>query len=248
MMRHRQVPLVRRFSPVPKSEADEVREDIARLFGASKPTGWEVIERKHRCVILAGAGAGKTHEMLMRARYAVERGRPAFFIRIEDVEEGFEDAFEIGSAESFERWLDSPDDAWFFLDSIDEARLSHPRAFERAVRRFADRIEGAENRAHVIISGRPYAWRAVTDRAMLERWLPFAAATVEAKDGSDDGTLVERRVTDTESALEVYVLRDLEEDDIRMFAAHHGVTATDDLIDALRRSNLLALAVARQFG
>jgi hypothetical protein len=100
------VPLARHFSPVPNSETDEVQEEMAGLFRASKPTGWEQIEQKYRCVILAGAGAGKTHEMLTRAKYANERGRQAFFIRIEDIEEGFEDAFEVGDAEGFQGWLE----------------------------------------------------------------------------------------------------------------------------------------------
>lgn len=217
---------------------------MAGLFGTSKRAGWEEIEQKHRCVILAGAGAGKTHEMLARAEYAVKRGRHAFFIRIEDIDEGFENAFEIGSAEDFRRWLGRSDEGWFFLDSIDEARLGHPRAFERAIRRFANRIKGAEHRARVIVSGRPYAWRPVTDRAMLERQLPFAAPRIELEDDGayDDNELAESVTAKSESALEVHILRDLDEDDIRMFAAHHDAADINSLIDELHRSNLMALA------
>jgi len=241
------VPLIRRFSPVPKSETDEVQEEMAGLFRALKPICWEQIEQKYRCVILAGAGAGKTHEMLARAKYADERGRHAFFVRIEDIEESFEDAFEVGDAKGFQGWLDGQNEGWFFLDSIDEARLSHPRAFDLAIRRFANRIKGAEHRAHVIVSGRPYAWRAVTDRAMLERLLPFAAPKVgvEVSEGSEadqNSELVEQDITKPESALEIHILRDLDEDDIRMFAAHRGANNIEELIAELYRSNLMALA------
>lgn len=241
------VPLIRHFSPVPKSETDEVQEEMAGLFRASKPAGWEQIEQKYRCVILAGAGAGKTHEMLARAKYADERGRHAFFVRIEDIEEGFEDAFEVGDAEGFQGWLDGQNEAWFFLDSIDEARLGHPRAFERAIRRFAKSIKGAKHRAHVIVSGRPYAWRAVTDRVMLERLLPFSAPTVEvdddeASEADEINELLSQDTNKTSSALEVHVLSNLNEDDIRMFAAYRGATKIEELIEELHRSNLMAMA------
>lgn len=57
-----------------------------------------------------------------------------FFIRIEDIEDGFEAAFEVGSVHAFESWLDFQEEAWIFLDSADEARLENPRAFEKAIK------------------------------------------------------------------------------------------------------------------
>ena len=35
----------------------------------------------------------------------------------------FKASFEIGIASEFEKWLSSDESGWFFLDSVDEARL-----------------------------------------------------------------------------------------------------------------------------
>ena len=71
------VPLVRRFSKTfwPSSDEEGDPEAIHPDFFNRSSVGWEVIEEKRRCVIIADAGVGRTHEMLTRARYAEERGR-----------------------------------------------------------------------------------------------------------------------------------------------------------------------------
>ncbi len=93
-------------------------------------------------------------------------------MRIEDIDEDFNLSFEVGDDEAFEAWLSSPDEAWFYLDSIDEARLDDPRTFEKAIRLFARKIKAAQHRAHIVISGRPYAWRSYTDHVMVQKHLP----------------------------------------------------------------------------
>ena len=79
------VPLVRRFSPTfsPPEDGDADGEAVHPYLVCKSSSGWEVIEEKRRCVIIADAGAGKTHEMLTRTRYSAERGRNAFVIGIE---------------------------------------------------------------------------------------------------------------------------------------------------------------------
>ena len=233
------VPLVRHFSPIPRSEDASDEQELLALWGYEKFDSWSEIDEVYRSVILAEAGAGKTFEMLARAKYVAEQGHPAFFIRIEDIDGSFEQAFEVGSAESFEDWLISQSEAWFYLDSVDEARLDNPRAFEKAIRRFSKRITNAQLRAHVCISSRPYAWRPKSDRELIERCLPFEKPKAERTGEISDPVEPAER---TESALEIYSLRPLDEDDIRSFAEHRSAPEIDRLIDDLERSNLMALA------
>ena len=174
------VPLTRRFSPVPKSAGESDEQKIHALQGYGTFLTWEDIEKGYRSVVLAEAGAGKTFEMQARATYVEQEGRAAFFIRIEDIESDFGQSFEIGDAESFEQWLGSERDAWFYLDSVDEARLESPAGFERAVRRFSRAIRKAQHRAHVCISSRPYAWRPQSDRLLIGQYLPLPKALAEA--------------------------------------------------------------------
>ena len=232
------VPLVRRFSPVAASPSDSDEQQIQELFGFRTPATWKDLDKKFRSVVLAEAGAGKTFEMKTRAEHVEQQGRPAFFIRIEDIEDDFQHSFDVGSAEAFEQWLRSQDDAWFYLDSVDEARLKDPRTFEKAIRRFSREIKKAQHRAHVCISSRPYAWRPKSDRDLVKRHLslPKERSKPTGKD---------RETTDTsesEDALEVFLLLPLNETDIRQFAEYRSVPEVDHLIDVLERRSLMALA------
>jgi len=233
------VPLVRRFDPAFQSNDDSDEYGIRELFGHSGSKTWREIDAGYRSVILAEAGAGKTSEMLARAQYVEQEGSPSFFIRIEDIDDAFEGAFEVGSAETFMRWLTSQDEAWFFLDSVDEARLENPTSFKKAIRRFSGRIRNAQQRAHICISSRPYAWRAKSDRELVLRYLPFRKPRAESC-SEDPGTI--ERTEPPGDALDVFVLQPLEEDDIRTFAVHRSAPDIDRLIRELERANLTALA------
>lgn len=247
-MTHDPVPLERHFSLVPKSAADSAEQELNWIWGERKLTGWQDLEEEFRCVILAEAGAGKSFEMEARAKHAKGQGRAAFLIRIEDIEDGFETSFEVGSADEFENWLNSKEEAWFFLDSVDEARLENPRAFEKAIKRFAARIKPAHQRARVFISSRPYAWRARSDRVLIERYLPFIKPNQE-KTAEHEGvveTTIAGKSAEPESALCVYRLDPLDEADIRKFADHRNTPQIDKLIVELQRADLMSMA-ARPF-
>ena len=232
------VPLVRRFSPVAASPSDSDEKQIQELFEFRSPATWEDLDKKYRSVVLAEAGAGKTFEMLARAQHVEQQGRPAFFSRIEDIGDDFQYSFDVGSAEGFEQWLRSQDDAWFYLDSVDEARLENPRTFEKAIRRFSREIRNAQHRAHVCISSRPYAWRARSDRDLVKRHLPLPKQRSERR-GEDPKTT---DISGSEDGLEVFVLWPLDERDIRQFAEHRSIPEVDRLIDDLERRNLIDLA------
>ncbi len=239
----RPVPLIRRFTAISQhyQKRDVELEDIWSIVGMGERAEWETLRHEYRCVILADAGAGKTFEMKAEAERLAARGRASFFIRIEDIDEAFGAAFEVGTAQSFERWLGGAEDAWFFLDSVDEVRLEAPRAFETAIRAFAGRIHDARQRAHVYISSRPYAWRSNLDRALIEDLLPYELPLGEAID-EEETTARPRKLEDEEPGLQLYRLAPLDPDDIRIFAGHRGVTHVDALIDALERTDLFALA------
>ena len=233
------VPLERHFSTVPRSDDDSDDQEILAILGYREFKGWSEVHNTYRSVILAEGGAGKTFEMLARAKHVEAQGYPAFFIRIEDIVGDFEQAFEVGSAQSFEHWLGSQSDAWFFLDSVDEARLDNPKAFKRAIRRFSAKIQDAQLRAHICISSRPYAWRQRSDRELIEQHLPFNKPRTEPTDEDSEPT---QPAESTESALEILFLRPLDEANIRLFAKHRSVPEVDHLTEELERLNLMALA------
>ena len=243
----RPVPLIRRFTAIsrPYQDHDVELERIWSVLDRGERRDWGSLREEYRAVILADAGAGKTYELRAEAARLAERGEAAFFIRIEDIDESFGSAFEIGSAEAFGQWLGGTQEAWFFLDSVDEVRLEAPRAFEIALRAFADRIHDARHRAHVYISSRPYAWRPKLDRELIDTLLPYETPRPEPA-GEEPATTGPRARSrseqDEETGLRLYRLAPLDRDDIRIFAGHRGVADTGALLDALDRGDLFRLA------
>jgi hypothetical protein len=225
------VELIRRFSPM---STRSWNWDLI-LSGPGRPQRWHEIEDEHRVLIIADPGAGKTFEAETRARKISERGKKAFFIRIEKIDASFDQAFEVGTADEFAAWLTSDDEAWFFLDSVDEAQLETPRALEDAVRIFGARIHDARERAHIFITSREDAWRALPDQTLIEQYLPFGEPAAE--EGKD------RASEEPEPMLKLFRLAGLSEDQITLFASHYGVRDTSAFLDAIKRSNLMTFAV-----
>ncbi|WP_439469162.1 NACHT domain-containing protein [Blastomonas fulva] len=274
------VPIARHFTPISQhyQNEDVPLEEIWPSLGRGERKRWDTLLDEFRVVILADAGAGKTHELRTIAAKLIDEGKSAFFVRLEDIDAAFGDAFEIGTAQAFEAWVRGTREAWFFLDSVDELRLSEPRAFEAAIRAFAARVQGALQRAHIYITSRPYAWRTSLDRALVSDILPhqLLAEQLLGSDGEDDDFVsndgavgaVERAAVPAEerdaegnvsggedggdngdgssgsekSALSVYLLAPLSDDDIRLFAGASGIADLDAFLAALEHRNLFPLA------
>lgn len=224
------VELIRRFSPM----SSRSKEWDFLMPGPGRPQRWHEIEDEFRVLIIADPGAGKTFEAQTRARRIQERGRHAFFIRIEKIDATFDQSFEVGTADEFAAWLASTDEAWFFLDSVDEAQLETPRALEDAVRIFGTKIYGALDRARIFITSREDAWRALPDQTLIEQHLPYGEPTPGEEDQNTS------RENDT--TLKLYRLAGLSENEIALFAGHYGVSDVPEFVEAVKRADLLTLA------
>ena len=224
------VELIRRFSPM----SPHSKEWDFFIPGSSRAQRWHEIEDEFRVLIIADPGAGKTFEAQTRARRIKARGRQAFFIRIEKIDTTFDQSFEVGTAAEFAGWLGSADEAWFFLDSVDEAQLETPRALEDAVRIFGAKIYDALDRAHIFITSREDAWRALPDQTLIEQYLPYGEPAPDGKNGNTS--------SESDPTLKLYRLAGLSEDEIALFAGHYGVSDVADFVDAVKRADLLPLA------
>lgn len=223
------VQLIRRFVPASPHLGDW---EFLNTTPGGKAQGWHEIEGLRRVLILADPGAGKTFEALAQARRIVQRGDKAFFLRIEAIGAEFENAFEVGNAADFAAWLASDEDAWFFLDSVDEAQLETPRALEKAIQLFSMRVANALQRLHIFITSREDAWRALSDRTLVDQYLPYLAP--EGNSEGEDALKAQ--------PLRVYRLAGLSLDQIKLFAAYYGVGDINGFVAALERANLMELA------
>ncbi len=207
--------------------------EVSFSWGVERPDTWDDLLREYRCVILAEAGAGKTVEFLECAKILESAHRFAFFIRIEDIDRDFYDSFEVGDENLFDSWLSSTKEAWFFLDSVDEARLVSPRAFEKAIQRFSKGIQKGSHRAHVYISSRPYSWRPQEDQQLMDEKL-FLPLPEKVDEGDDSGK--------HQSSLKIYTLRHLDRDRVRKFCEAREANDIDALLNEIARTGLWNLA------
>lgn len=235
MTREKYILLDRQFSIVSEDQEDQENNELLFSLGHSALKTWADLESEYRCVILAEAGAGKTEELRNRSKALSEQGRLSFFIRIEDIEQDFYDAFEVGTEDEFNAWLESTEEAWFFLDSVDEARLETPRALELALKQLSKGIKKGAHRAHLYVSSRPYSWRPEADRELLNRYL-FLAAKKQEDDCTEDN------LTQPQSALTVYGMRPLDEERIRCFCEKRSVNDIDELLREIDRASIWSLA------
>lgn len=243
------VPLARRFVPIQQElNADENQTAAASMLGLPDTKNWADLVSEYRTVVLADAGAGKTFEMKAQASKLRAEGRSAFFLRIEDIVGGIAQTLEVGTPEAYHAWRNSTDDGWFFLDSVDEAKLDSYRTFEKAVRRFANEIHDARHRAHITLSSRPYAWATKTDGTLVEELLPFDYSTaVAAKSDIDNGEANREKVpivpdNTMVGSWRVYKLAPLGRDDVRLFAKHRSIPDVDELLLAIERADLWSMA------
>jgi len=220
--------------------------EIRDAFGLSEGgLGWDELLQKRRVVILAEAGSGKTTEMQERARITAANGSFSFFVAVEDVgRDGLERALSARDHQALCTWHISTGDAWFFVDSVDEAKSRGIR-LERVVRRLADGIAGAEQRAHIILSGRISDWEFRKDLMSLKTWLPVSSK-VSKPEGTGEEELLriirqQRRPDEAPPALEtpfVAGLAPLDRKRVRLFAQGKSAQNLDQFLETIEAANL----------
>lgn len=171
------VDIERYFMPI--KEDQELDLEVTRAWG--KNIGgwfdWNDLLNKWRVVLLAEASSGKTKEFENNAQKLSKDGKSAFFVSIEELaDEGFEQALDPNATHEFEKWKDGFDDGYFFLDSLDEARLNRKR-FESALKKLAHTISHALDRSRIFISCRVSDWKGAEDEQTIKRLLPLPRNT-----------------------------------------------------------------------
>jgi hypothetical protein len=222
--------------------------DVSQAFSMGPSMTWDDLKLERRVVLLAEAGAGKTEEIRHAATRWRDRGDHAFFLRLEHVADGLEAAFEVGDLDDFERWKNSQDEAWVLLDSVDEARLRGPSDFERAIREFAKKVRGAEDRLHLLITSRISAWRPKTDLEFCERLLPPPAAgrvagvaqTDDVGSGSPPDIATAPDKEGERPRFRIVTINDLDSARIAKFALVRGITNLDPFLAAVERKDAWA--------
>lgn len=210
--------------------------------------GWPELLAKRRVVILAEAGSGKTEELTEQARLQTSAGKFAFYATVQDVgRDGLENALRPADRERLNAWRSGDEPGWFFIDSIDEAKLDNIR-LERALRQIANGIAGREGRAHIVLSGRYTDWEFARDARRLNEELPLPrenlAEPVPSLEMLIRGVLRHEKrpePTPAETPL-IVVMAPLDVDKVRAYAAAKNAPELDGLIAAIQTANLWEFA------
>jgi phage host-nuclease inhibitor protein Gam len=144
--------------------------------------GWDELLRSQRVLIISEAGAGKTFECRAQQEKLFAAGQPAFFLELATLAGNpVRDMLLRNEEDRLETWFRSQSEtATFFLDSIDELKLSLG-SFELALKRLNKEIAGQLGRARIVITTRPVPM----DQEIISRLLPVlepceAVPTAEA--------------------------------------------------------------------
>lgn len=204
------VDLERKF--IPYRSSDDGMTDVLRWGWQHEAVSWESI-LKHRLVVILGeAGSGKTTEFRQRAMQRSAEGCYAFYLTVEDLgRNGVTEGLPPADLDRLEEWQGSEDVAHFFVDSVDEARLSRLK-LRGAIRKLARFCYKQMCRARVLLSCRISDWRPREDLEALAEELrpPTKGRGSEADSGEGE-------------AVNVYSLAPLVLDQVEALAAHLGV-------------------------
>lgn len=248
------VELNRTFHELSDYASDSNEVDLNQAIHVGKSLQWPNLIQERRVVLLSEADSGKTTEIRNISEKLRAEGKAAFFLRLEHIPHDFEDAFEVGDHNKFQKWINSEVQGWMFLDSVDEARLQSPNDFELAIRKMGRQLCAAKDRVHIVISGRTHAWRPKTDLAYCKQHLTFdlPRRVVADQEPSDDTTQPKSIQTAQNkstrvSSFKLVTLDILSSDQIAIFARARGITNTGKFLHAIERVDAWTFASNPQY-
>ena len=222
-------------------------------WGLGSSFGWGELLEHPRVVLLAEAGAGKSTEMSEQAKRLVEDGRYAFFAPLESLDrDPLRTLLEPPQEVKFESWLaDGNESGWFFLDAVDELKLTNGK-LDRALLRLSRDLVGHLHRARVIVSCRPSDWRPSLDLTTVQNRLPVPEQADEIVIPKPEEVFMDAfRPASAEpirfghrqpskpasSAVWTVAMLPMNDSQIIEFAKHRGVKNADAFLEEIEREN-----------
>lgn len=240
------VALNRRF--IPWTEKDHGDPDIYYLLGSDRLLTWQDVLSKRRIVILAEAGSGKSTEMQEEARRLRAQQKVSFLATLQNVAiSGLDGALHV-TRKALNEWRNSKEPAWFFLDSVDEAKSNHIRLYD-ALTQVASGIAGCEARAYIVISGRHTDWEFRRDLEHFATLLALPPADKEIQP-IDPNELIVRLIRhdkqqdslETAEVPSVVVMAALSRPQVQTFVRAKGIAEVDEFLVSLDNADLWRFA------
>lgn len=226
----------RRFGVNARAAASEASIDSRGNVYLGQTIEWSTLLESQRVLLVAEAGAGKTHECEAQAEDLFKRGEAAFFLRLETVAaSGIRSALNGEQLKKrFDDWRASSSQiGYFFFDSIDELQLVHGD-FRNALKRVHEDLEGALGRATIVVTSRPVD----IDRRAFADVLPVPKVAIDEGHGELFVRMALQGPTDDDRLLsppfrEVTLLP-FSDEEIVEFARGQGVKNPEKLLEEIR--------------
>lgn len=233
----------RTFQDIPDEKIGEADQQTFLIgLGWARGTTWGDLLRSHRVLVVSEAGAGKTYECCTQAERLWTAGEPAFFIELAALAtEELRSLLEADEEARLDAWLASQSDvATFFLDSIDELKLTLG-SFERALKRLKKCIGNQLHRARIVITTRPIPF----DEQLVRKILPVPPAPSSEPSEETFAKIAmgdhqeQRDDKDTDSPAEwrSVALMPLSDEQIVEFSRGQGINDPHRLLEDLQRRN-----------
>ena len=171
--------LNRTFLQVPDTVAGLNAEATLRAaLLLNRVESWDALLEHPYVVVLGEAGTGKSTEFQLRAQSMAAQGRFSFFAELSELAaDGLTQSLDVDDDARLEEWRASQDDAVFFLDSLDEAKLQN-RTLKQALRRLRRDLKDEWDRVRLVVSCRASDWMAEADRDELGAVAPAGVSEV----------------------------------------------------------------------
>ncbi len=238
----------RTFRDIPE---DRIREAEQQAFlvslGWLQGSTWDDLLQSMRVLLISEAGAGKTHECSVRAKRLWDAGEPAFFIDLTALaQKDLRSLLDMDEEARFDSWHASQSDvATFFLDSIDELKLTSG-SFELALKGFKKGIGSQLQRTRIVITTRPVPF----DKQLVRDTLPVPSERSANSDGEAFADIAMRDSNEIGDDCSMgqapewrtVGLMPLSDEQIVEFARNQRVDDPDRLLEDLQRRNALEFA------
>ena len=233
----------RTFKDIPEGKVNEADQQsfLVRL-GWSQGATWDDLLRSKRILMISEAGAGKTYECHERTKYLRSVGETAFRVELAALAtEELRGQLDAEEETWLDAWLSSQSDvATFFLDSLDELKLTLP-SFERALKRFKKCIGNQLHRARIVITTRPIPF----DEQIVRKILPVPPAySSESREETfakiamrDHMMLRNDNGIDHSPTWRTVALMPLSDEQIVEFSRNHDVNDPNFLLEGLKKHN-----------
>lgn len=223
------IDITRTFVPFRESASEDTDFEFWFQQAQGRTPTWDGLLKERLVVVLGEAGIGKTYEFRRQAERLQSQAKAAFFIPLNLLErpEDWDVALDKQVA-CFEEWKSGTDIGMFFLDAVDEARLTGPVALQRSLRCVRQALTGHLHRVSIFVSSRVSDWNLPAVRALVEKQfaLPIVPPLAQTAPVDDESVTISA-ASEHAVKLVVYSLAPLSVEAARRLAAHYGVAAVD---------------------